>query len=89
MLVEEIPGSAAVTVDGQPRYDLPRNSQNVAIIGDPRNDENLIVSQLHLAMLRFHNAVVGRRQGRSRRRADRRRRCSPRPSGSCAGTTSG
>ena len=59
MLVEEIPGSAAVTVDGQPRYDLPRNSQNVAILGDPRNDENLIVSQLHLAMLRFHNAVVG------------------------------
>ena len=71
MLVEEIPGSAAVTVNGQPRYDLPRNSQNVAILGDPRNDENLIVSQLHLAMLRFHNAVVGRRQGRSRCRADR------------------
>ena len=89
MLVEEIPGSAAVTVDGQPRYDLPRNSQNVAILGDPRNDENLIVSQLHLAMLRFHNAVVGRRQGRARCRADRRRRCSPRPNGSCAGTTSG
>ena len=58
MLVEEIPGSAAATVDGQPRFDLPRNSQNVAVIGDPRNDENLIVSQLHLAMLRFHNAVV-------------------------------
>ena len=30
MLVEEIPGSAAVTIDGQPRFDLPRNSQNVA-----------------------------------------------------------
>ena len=58
LLIEEIPGSAAVTVDGQPRYDLPRNSQNVAILGDPRNDENLIVAQLHLAMLRFHNAVV-------------------------------
>lgn len=38
--------------------DLPRNSQNVALIGDPRNDENLIVSQLHLAFLKFHNAVV-------------------------------
>ncbi len=58
MLVEEIPGSAARTVDGQPRYDLPRNSQSVAVIGDPRNDENLMVSQLHVAMLRFHNAVV-------------------------------
>ena len=39
-------------------FDLPRNSEGTALIGDPRNDENLIVSQLHLAMLRFHNAVV-------------------------------
>ena len=37
---------------------IPRNSQNIAITGDPRNDENLIVSQLHLAFLKFHNAVV-------------------------------
>ena len=58
MLVEEIPGSAAVTIDGQPRFDLLRNSQNVALIGDPRNDENLVVSQLHLAFLKFHNAVL-------------------------------
>lgn len=29
-----------------------------AIIGDPRNDENVIVSQFHHAMLRFHNRVV-------------------------------
>ena len=58
MLVEEIPGSAARTVDGQPRFDLPRNSQNVALVGDPRNDENLMVSQLQLAFLRFHNSVV-------------------------------
>lgn len=38
--------------------DIPRNSQNTALIADPRNDENVIVSQLHLAMLKFHNAVV-------------------------------
>lgn len=38
--------------------DLPRNHQGTALIGDPRNDENLIVSQLHLAFLKFHNAVV-------------------------------
>jgi hypothetical protein len=36
----------------------PAASTNTAVIGDPRNDENLIVSQLHLAMLRFHNKVV-------------------------------
>jgi hypothetical protein len=29
-----------------------------AAIGDGRNDENLIVAQLHLAFLRFHNAVA-------------------------------
>ena len=38
--------------------DLPRNTQGFALIGDPRNDENLIVAQLHLAMLKFHNKVV-------------------------------
>jgi len=38
--------------------DLPRNSQGFALIGDPRNDENLVVAQLHLAFLKFHNAVV-------------------------------
>ncbi|CAA9507503.1 MAG: Animal haem peroxidase [uncultured Solirubrobacteraceae bacterium] len=59
LLTEEIPGSAAVSIGNEPRYDLPRNSQKVALIGDPRNDENLIVSQLHLALLRFHNRVVG------------------------------
>jgi hypothetical protein len=29
-----------------------------AVIGDPRNDENLFISQLHLAFLRLHNAFV-------------------------------
>jgi hypothetical protein len=38
--------------------DLPRASTNTALIGDPRNDENLIVSQFHHTMLKFHNQVV-------------------------------
>lgn len=29
-----------------------------ALIADPRNDENFILSQLHAAMLRFHNRVA-------------------------------
>ncbi|RKS80613.1 heme peroxidase [Motilibacter peucedani] len=58
LLVEDVPGSAAVSVDGSARHDVPRNAQSVALLGDPRNDENLIVSQLHLALLRFHNAVL-------------------------------
>lgn len=44
---------------GEPR-DLPRNQEDVALIGDPRNDENQIVAQLQLAFLKFHNAVVDR-----------------------------
>jgi len=40
-------------------WDLPRiPGSNTAAIGDPRNNENLIVSQFHHAMLRFHNKVV-------------------------------
>lgn len=38
--------------------DLPRNAQGTALIGDPRNDENIFVSQFQLTMLKFHNRVV-------------------------------
>jgi hypothetical protein len=37
--------------------DLPRNSEGTALIGDPRNDENVIVSQLQLLFLRLHNRI--------------------------------
>lgn len=37
--------------------DFPDNAGK-AIIGDPRNDENLAVAQTHLAFLKFHNKVV-------------------------------
>jgi hypothetical protein len=43
----------------QKSWDVPRMlGTNTAVIGDPRNDENLIVVQFQHAMLRFHNAVV-------------------------------
>jgi Animal haem peroxidase len=38
--------------------DLLRTGKNRAIIGDPRNDENLIVSQLQATMIQFHNRVL-------------------------------
>jgi hypothetical protein len=41
--------------NGQP--DLPRNSENIALIGDPRNDENIIVSGIHTAFLLLHNKL--------------------------------
>ena len=43
----------------QTNWDVPRiPGTTTAVIGDPRNDENLLVVQFHHAMLRFHNAVV-------------------------------
>lgn len=38
--------------------DLARTDQDFALIGDPRNDENMILAQFHLALIKFHNAVV-------------------------------
>ncbi|ELZ35699.1 peroxidase family protein [Halorubrum tebenquichense] len=45
-------------VSGLPGTDLQRNEQGTALIGDPRNDENVVVSQLMLAFVNFHNRVV-------------------------------
>ncbi|MDP2803962.1 MAG: heme peroxidase family protein [Phreatobacter sp.] len=42
-----------------PGGDLPRSTvTGIAIIGDSRNDENLLVAQMHLAFMHFHNKVV-------------------------------
>ena len=46
--------------------DLPRRADGAAIIGDPRNDEHMIIAGLHCAFLLFHNRAVDyvREQGR-------------------------
>jgi hypothetical protein len=38
--------------------DLPRRADGSAYLGDPRNDENLILCQLHIAFIKFHNRLV-------------------------------
>jgi Animal haem peroxidase len=43
--------------------DVPRNQQGRALVGDPRNDVHLPISQLHVAFLKFHNTVVDRLRG--------------------------
>jgi hypothetical protein len=50
--------------------DLPRDSAGTAIIGDPRNDENLMLAQLHAAFLLFHNRAVDYVKARNRRADD-------------------
>ncbi len=48
------PGHLLISADGN---DVQRNAQGRAIIGDPRNDENILVSQLQLLFIKFHNKV--------------------------------
>jgi hypothetical protein len=50
--------------------DLPRSPEGIALIGDHRNDENLVVAQTHLAFLKFHNAVVDLLRGSGVSEAD-------------------
>lgn len=40
-------------------FDLPRSARRaIAIIGDPRNDQNVMISQLHCLFLRLHNRIA-------------------------------
>jgi hypothetical protein len=48
---------AAGGVTGDHRNDLPRGPEGFALVGDHRNDENLVVAQTHIAFLKFHNKV--------------------------------
>jgi hypothetical protein len=58
--IEAIPGSEQVSQKGAVRFDLPRDSSHNAIIPDSRSDETVVISQFHLAMLMFHNAMIDR-----------------------------
>ena len=40
------------------RNDVPRNTDGRALIGDPRNDENIFVSQMQLLWIKFHNRLL-------------------------------
>src|SRR5829696_2902339 len=51
-------------IGAKPGHDLPRGAGSTnaqkrkAVMPDKRNDENLVVAQMHCAMIRFHNRVV-------------------------------
>ena len=58
-------------------WDVPRSSppEGVdeparAIIGDPRNDENVIITQLHALFLRFHNRMAEEQKMAGSNKAD-------------------
>jgi len=50
----------AKLLTGAGGFDLPRNSQGIALIGDPRNDVHVFAAHLHLMLLHAHNGLVDR-----------------------------
>ena len=48
--------------------DMPRDSNGRAIIPESRNDENLIIVQLHKAVAQFHNRIVDYARAQGMRR---------------------
>jgi hypothetical protein len=51
--------------------DLPRLDDGTAQIGDARNDENLILTQVHLLFLKFHNRCLDTRLAKTLAEAQR------------------
>jgi Animal haem peroxidase len=45
---------------GASGHDVPRNHEGTALLGDPRNDVHLFVSQMHVAFVGLHNRLVDR-----------------------------
>ena len=45
---------------GPSGHDVPRNHEGIALLGDPRNDVHLFVSQLHVAFIKLHNRLIDR-----------------------------
>ena len=52
------PDCLAVSPNG---FDLARSPSGTALIGDPRNDENIFVAQLHLVFHKLHNRFYNER----------------------------
>lgn len=63
-------GKTKFLIDGDAPWDLPRNSQQIALVSDPRGDQTVISAQLQQVFLRFHNAVVDHLQQRTSPPAD-------------------
>ncbi len=45
---------------GRGGHDVPRNHEGIALLGDPRNDVHLFVSQMQVAFIALHNRLVDR-----------------------------
>lgn len=50
-------GKFDIIINSLGEEDLPRKPDSIANIGDPRNEENVIIAQLHLLFLKFYNKI--------------------------------
>lgn len=64
---EPLAGIKLLVEHGGAFEDLPRTANGTAILGDPRNDEHVILAGLHAAFLMFHNEAVEHVAARNRR----------------------
>jgi hypothetical protein len=60
LLIESVQKNRGLPAGKDIFNDFPRDPDGTPRIGDARDDENLILAQLHVAFLRAHNAVVDR-----------------------------
>ena len=51
---------AAKLLLGAASSDVPRNQEGMALVGDPRQDVHLLISQMQVAMIKAHNRLVDR-----------------------------
>lgn len=58
-------GSREDLGDAQSRFDVPRLDDGQAVIAEPRNDQTLLIGQLHVALLAFHKRVKTKLPGAS------------------------
>lgn len=59
-------GARLLVESGGSYEDLPRRQDMSAVLGDRRNDENLVIAGLHAAFLKFHNQALRTVRGRRR-----------------------
>ena len=64
---------------------MPRNHEGIALIGDPRNDVHLFMSQMQVAFIGLHNRLVDRLREDG---TDEAPTCSTRRAAQRPGTTS-
>jgi hypothetical protein len=64
---EPLSGIKFIVEHGGLFEDLPRTPSGTAILGDPRNDEHIILAGLHAAFLLIHNNAVDYVAGNNRR----------------------